>query len=215
MISICSLSCCGEGEFLGVDHDKARPDILILGKSLGGGVYPVSAVLCDDHIMMTIRPGQHGSTHGGNPLGARVAMACLDVIRDERLVDNSRIMGEIFRERITTDIRPDLVETVRGRGLMNAVVITPQTTESGETRGAWEVCLALRDAVSCPFPSFFALSFFFLCWSHVHFSILLPSQGLLAKPTHQNIIRFTPPLVIGARQMQKACDTIEKVLKEF
>lgn len=103
------------GEFLAVDHDKVRPDIVILGKSLGGGVYPVSAVLCDDPIMMTIRPGQHGSTHGGNPLGARVAMACLDVIHEEGLVENSRLLGELFREKITPAIRPEVCDSFQFR----------------------------------------------------------------------------------------------------
>lgn len=164
------------GKMLACDHENVRPDILVLGKAVSGGVYPVSCVLADDEIMLTIKPGEHGSTYGGNPIAARVAMAALDVIQEENLVENSAKMGEIFRREMKS-IQSEMIEMVRGKGLLNAVVIKPT---NGKT--AWDVCLALKD------------------------------NGLIAKPTHQHIIRFTPPLVINEEQMKEAVGIIKKTL---
>ncbi len=159
-----------------------RPDMLILGKALSGGAYPVSAVLADSEIMDVIQPGQHGSTFGGNPLGCRVAMAALEVIYDEHLIQNARRLGEIFRERMNQVIqRTELAKLVRGKGLLNAIVIN----DSEDSSTAWEICLKLRD------------------------------NGLLAKPTHGNIIRFAPPLVMTEDQLHECCDIIEKTLLEY
>ncbi len=161
---------------------KAKPDILILGKALSGGVFPVSAVLADDEVMMCIKPGEHGSTFGGNPLACAVAMAALEVVKDENLADNAQRMGEIFRNRMQILVdKSDLVSLVRGRGLLNAIVIN----DSEESKTAWNICMALRD------------------------------NGLLAKPTHGNIIRFAPPLVINESQLHECCDIIEKTILEF
>ena len=157
----------------------ACPDVLILGKAISGGLMPVSCVLADDEIMLTIKPGEHGSTYGGNPIAAKVSMAALQVIKDEKLEENAERLGKIFRERMKA-IKSDMVELVRGKGLLNAVVITPK---NGKT--AWDVCLKLRD------------------------------NGLLAKPTHEHIIRFAPPLVINEEQLIEAIGIIEKTLKEF
>ena len=167
------------GKMLACDHEGVRPDILILGKAISGGLMPVSCVLADDEIMLTIKPGEHGSTYGGNPIAAKVSMAALQVIKDERLEENAERLGKIFRERMKA-IKSDMVELVRGKGLLNAVVITPK---NGKT--AWDVCLKLRD------------------------------NGLLAKPTHEHIIRFAPPLVINEEQLIEAIGIIEKTLKEF
>ena len=167
------------GKMLACDHEGVRPDILILGKAISGGLMPVSCVLADDEIMMTIKPGEHGSTYGGNPIAAKVSMAALQVIKDEKLEENAERLGKIFRERMKA-IKSDMVELVRGKGLLNAVVITPK---NGKT--AWDVCLKLRD------------------------------NGLLAKPTHEHIIRFAPPLVINEEQLIEAIGIIEKTLKEF
>ena len=167
------------GKMLACDHEGVRPDILILGKAISGGLMPVSCVLADDEIMLTIKPGEHGSTYGGNPIAAKVSMAALQVIKDEKLEENAEILGKIFRERMKA-IKSDMVEIVRGKGLLNAVVITPK---NGKT--AWDVCLKLRD------------------------------NGLLAKPTHEHIIRFAPPLVINEEQLIEAIGIIEKTLKEF
>lgn len=167
------------GKMLACDHEDVRPDILILGKAISGGMYPVSCVLADNEIMMTIKPGEHGSTYGGNPIAAKVAMAAIDVILDEKLVENSNKMGEIFRQEIRA-IDSELVKLVRGKGLLNAVAIKPT---NGRT--AWDVCLALKE------------------------------NGLIAKPTHEHIIRFTPPLVITKKQLMEAIGIIEKTLKEF
>ena len=167
------------GKMLACDHEGVRPDILILGKAISGGLMPVSCVLADDEIMMTIKPGEHGSTYGGNPIAAKVSMAALQVIKDEKLEENAERLGKIFRERMKA-IKSDMVEIVRGKGLLNAVVITPK---NGKT--AWDVCLKLRD------------------------------NGLLAKPTHEHIIRFAPPLVINEEQLIEAIGIIEKTLKEF
>ena len=167
------------GKMLACDHEGVRPDILILGKAISGGLMPVSCVLADDEIMLTIKPGEHGSTYGGNPIAAKVSMAALQVIKDEKLEENAERLGKIFRERMKA-IKSDMVEIVRGKGLLNAVVITPK---NGKT--AWDVCLKLRD------------------------------NGLLAKPTHEHIIRFAPPLVINEEQLIEAIGIIEKTLKEF
>ena len=167
------------GKMLACDHEGVRPDILILGKAISGGLMPVSCVLADDEIMLTIKPGEHGSTYGGNPIAAKVSMAALQVIKDEKLEENAERLGKIFRERMKA-IKSDMVEIVHGKGLLNAVVITPK---NGKT--AWDVCLKLRD------------------------------NGLLAKPTHEHIIRFAPPLVINEEQLIEAIGIIEKTLKEF
>ena len=167
------------GKMLACDHEGVRLDILILGKAISGGLMPVSCVLADDEIMLTIKPGEHGSTYGGNPIAAKVSMAALQVIKDEKLEENAERLGKIFRERVKA-IKSDMMELVRGKGLLNAVVITPK---NGKT--AWDVCLKLRD------------------------------NGLLAKPTHEHIIRFAPPLVINEEQLLEAIGIIEKTLKEF
>ena len=167
------------GRMLACDHEGVRPDVLILGKAISGGLMPVSCVLADDEIMLTIKPGEHGSTYGGNPIAAKVSMAALQIIKDEKLEENAERVGKIFRERMKA-IKSDMVELVRGKGLLNAVVITPK---NGKT--AWDVCLKLRD------------------------------NGLLAKPTHEHIIRFAPPLVINEEQLIEAIGIIEKTLKEF
>jgi len=167
------------GKLLACDWEGFKPDVLILGKALSGGVYPISAVLADDDIMLTIHPGQHGSTFGGNPVAAKVAMAALEVIRDEKLAENAQAMGEIFRSE-ARKIQSPFIELVRGKGLLNAIVIKPH---NGKT--AWDVCLKMRD------------------------------NGLLAKPTHDHIIRFAPPLVINETQVREAVAIIAKSLKEL
>jgi ornithine--oxo-acid transaminase len=171
------------GLMLACDYDGVDPDILILGKALSGGVLPVSAVLANDIIMLTIQPGQHGSTFGGNPLACAVMRAALDVLQDEKLADNANRLGEIFRERMrqVQAKRPETVDLVRGKGLLNAVVIIP--AEDGRT--AWDVCVSLME------------------------------RGVLAKPTHGDIIRFAPPLVITEEQLHAACDVIEEVILAF
>jgi ornithine--oxo-acid transaminase len=167
------------GKMLACDHENVRPDLLVLGKALSGGVYPVSCVLADDEIMLTIKPGEHGSTYGGNPIAGKVAMAALDVIQEEKLVENAERLGKIFREEMRSIDSP-LIEMVRGKGLLNAVAIKPT---NGKT--AWDVCLALKE------------------------------NGLIAKPTHEHIIRFTPPLVITEEQLMQAIEIIKTTLKEF
>ncbi|MCR9011881.1 ornithine--oxo-acid transaminase [Gabonibacter chumensis] len=167
------------GRMLACDHEGVRPDVLILGKAISGGAMPVSCVLADDEIMLTIKPGEHGSTYGGNPIAAKVSMAALQVVKDEELVENAEKLGKIFRKKIG-EIKSDMIESVRGKGLLNAVVIRPK---NGKT--AWDVCLKLRD------------------------------NGLLAKPTHEHIIRFAPPLVIKKKQLLEAVDIIKKTLEEF
>jgi ornithine--oxo-acid transaminase len=170
------------GKMLASDHEGVKPDILILGKALSGGVLPVSAVLANDDIMLTIKPGEHGSTFGGNPLAAKVAMAALDVLQEEDLAANAHKMGEIFRSEIGKIISHSSVVTqVRGKGLLNAIVIKP--TEDGRT--AWDFCISLKEI------------------------------GLLAKPTHGDIIRFAPPLVITEEEIYWAIDKIETVIKTF
>jgi ornithine--oxo-acid transaminase len=159
-----------------------KPDILILGKALSGGVYPVSAVLADDDVMMVIKPGQHGSTFGGNPIAARVAMAALEVVENERLVQNARKLGELFRKEMQRIVdASDLVSLVRGKGLLNAIVIN----DSPDSQTAWNICVRLKE------------------------------NGLLAKPTHGNIIRFAPPLVMTEVQLMECVAIIEKTIAEF
>jgi len=167
------------GKLLACDWEEVRPDVLILGKALSGGVYPISAVLADDNIMLTILPGEHGSTFGGNPIAAKVAMAALEVVRDEKLAENAQKMGIIFREELRK-IHSPYIELIRGKGLLNAIVIKPF---KGKT--AWDVCLKMRD------------------------------NGLLAKPTHDHIIRFAPPLVINEEQIHEAVGIIKKTLTEM
>jgi ornithine--oxo-acid transaminase len=167
------------GKMLACDHEGIRPDILVLGKAISGGMLPVSCVLADNEIMLTIKPGEHGSTYGGNPIAAKVAIAALDVIQDENLVENSEKMGKIFRKRLKS-IDSELIELVRGKGLLNAVVI-----KSVNGISAWDVCIALKN------------------------------NGLLAKPTHEHIIRFTPPLIITEEQLMESLKIIEKTFTEL
>ncbi len=170
----CSKSCEHQPEI--------KPDILILGKAISGGVFPVSAVLANDDIMLCIKPGEHGSTFGGNPLACAVAMTALEVIKDEELAENAMKLGKVFRERMQNLVdKSDLVNLVRGKGLLNAIVIND--TEDSST--AWDICMALRD------------------------------NGLLAKPTHGNIIRFAPPLVMTEEEIHQCCDIIEKTILNF
>jgi ornithine--oxo-acid transaminase len=170
------------GKLLACDYDGIKPDILILGKALSGGVLPVSAVLANDEIMLTIKPGEHGSTYGGNPLACAVAATALEVIKEEGLAENAFNLGEIFRHRMQDLVeKSDLVNLVRGKGLLNAIVIN----DAEDSNTAWNICLKLMD------------------------------NGLLAKPTHGNIIRFTPPLVINETQLNECCDIIEKTIIEF
>ena len=170
------------GKMLAVDHENVKPDILILGKALSGGAYPVSAVLADDSIMNVIKPGNHGSTFGGNPIAAAVAIAALEVIKDENLANNAQELGDLFRSELSKFIETSsIVNSVRGKGLLNAILIND--TEDSDT--AWNICLKLRD------------------------------NGLLAKPTHGNIIRFAPPLVMTREQLLDCVSIITKTLKEF
>jgi ornithine--oxo-acid transaminase len=179
------LAVCGNCTCQGHCEQQAtysKPDILILGKALSGGAYPVSAVLADDEIMMVIKPGQHGSTFGGNPVAAKVAMAALDVVKDEQLTKNARVLGELFRKEMNRIIeKTDLVNKVRGKGLLNAILIN----DTPESETAWNICVALKE------------------------------NGLLAKPTHGNIIRFAPPLVMTENQLMECVAIIEKTLMEF
>lgn len=167
------------GKLLACDYEGVRPDVLILGKAISGGMMPVSCVLADDEIMLCIKPGEHGSTYGGNPIAAKVSIAALEVVREEKLAENADKLGKVFRERMS-QIHSDMVESVRGKGLLNAVVIKPK---NGKT--AWDVCLKLRD------------------------------RGLLAKPTHEHIIRFAPPLVIDKMELMEAIGIIENTMAEF
>lgn len=167
------------GKMLACDHEGVRPDILILGKAISGGVMPVSCVLADDDIMLTIKPGEHGSTFGGNPVASRVAIAALDVIKEEKLAENAEKMGKIFRDEMNS-IKSDMIELVRGKGLLNAVVIR---NKPGKT--AWDVCVAMAE------------------------------KGVLAKPTHGNIIRFAPPLVITEAELREAIGLIKEAFKQF
>ncbi len=167
------------GKLLACDHEDVKPDVLILGKALSGGVYPVSTVLADDEIMMTIKPGEHGSTFGGNPIAAKVATVALEVVKDENLAERAEELGLLFREELAK-IDSDMIELIRGKGLLNAVVIKPK---NGKT--AWDVCMKMAE------------------------------NGLLAKPTHDHIIRFAPPLVISRNQVLEAADIIKKSILSF
>jgi ornithine--oxo-acid transaminase len=167
------------GKLLACDHEGVRPDLVILGKALSGGVIPVSCVLADDEVMLTIKPGEHGSTFGGFPLAGKVAMAALEVVREEKLAEKAEYLGKIFREEMGSFDSP-MIELVRGKGLLNAVVIRNQP---GKT--AWDVCVEMKEC------------------------------GVLAKPTHGNIIRFAPPLVITEAQLREAIGLIKKAFKKF
>ena len=167
------------GKMLACDHEGVRPDILVLGKAISGGMLPVSCVLADDEIMLTIKPGEHGSTYGGNPVAAKVAIAALEVIIEEDLAGNAEKMGKIFRKKLKS-IDSELIEIVRGKGLLNAIVI-----RSVNGISAWDVCIVLKN------------------------------NGLLAKPTHDHIIRFTPPLTINEEQLLEALAIIEKTFAEL
>ncbi|MGC9332003.1 MAG: ornithine--oxo-acid transaminase [Bacteroidales bacterium] len=167
------------GKLLACDHEGVRPDVLILGKAISGGVYPVSAVLADDEIMMVIKPGEHGSTFGGNPVGAKLAMAALEVIKEEKLAEKAEHLGKIFRDEMKS-IQSDMIGLVRGKGLLNAVVVNPKNGKE-----AWDVTVEMADL------------------------------GVLAKPTHQHIIRFAPPLVITEEQLREGIELIKKGFKKF
>jgi ornithine--oxo-acid transaminase len=170
------------GKMLACDHEGFKPDMLILGKALSGGIYPVSAVLASDEVMLCIKPGQHGSTYGGNPLAASVAVAALSVVRDENLAENAHRLGMLFRKEMNRIIEKyPLVKLVRGKGLLNAIVVN----DGPESKTAWNLCLAFAN------------------------------NGLLAKPTHGNIIRFAPPLVITESQLMECVEIIEKTIREY
>lgn len=171
------------GKLLACEHEGFLPDILVLGKALSGGVFPVSAVLTSDEVMLTIKPGEHGSTFGGNPIACAVGMAALEVVRDEKLAENAERLGQLFRERMQQRLvdKCELVSLVRGKGLLNAIVIN----DSPESKTAWNICLKLAE------------------------------NGLLAKPTHGNIIRFAPPLVMTEAQLMDCCDIIERTVLSF
>ena len=167
---------CSSGKLLACDHENVRPDILILGKALSGGILPISAVLCDDFIMMTIKPGEHGSTYGGNPLACAVAMASLQVLKDENMAANATAMGILLREQLAK-LQSPFIKTIRGRGLLNAIVIDHKNPEA-----AWDICLSMKE------------------------------NGLLAKPTHGDKIRFAPPLIITKEQILESVDIIHQSL---
>ncbi|KAK4882948.1 hypothetical protein RN001_006267 [Aquatica leii] len=167
------------GKPLAVDYENVKPDILVLGKALGGGVYPVSACLANDDVMLVMEPGTHGSTFGGNPLGSRVAIAALQVLQEENLVENSYKMGELFRAGLENIKSNKLITGVRGKGLLNAIVIDRNYAR------AWDICLSLRD------------------------------NGLLAKQTHHDVIRFSPPLVMTEADIQESIEIIQKTLNNF
>jgi len=170
------------GRLLATDYENAKPDILILGKALSGGTYPVSAVLCNKEIMDVIKPGQHGSTFGGNPLASSIAIEALKVVLDEKLSEKSYKLGNIFREKLNKYISgSNIVKLVRGKGLLNAILIN----DKEDSKTAWNICLKLKD------------------------------KGLLAKPTHGNIIRFAPPLVISEIELEECIDIVLSTLKEF
>jgi ornithine--oxo-acid transaminase len=170
------------GKLLACDYEDVHPDILILGKALSGGAYPVSAVLSSEEIMEVIRPGQHGSTYGGNPIAAAVAVTALEVVKEEKLADRALALGQLFREEMTAFCRNSYVAAfVRGKGLLNALVIDNIT--SGNL--AWDICVALS------------------------------RDGLLAKPTHTNIIRFAPPLVITEEQLRECIWIIQRTIESF
>ena len=181
LLAVCGACSC-ENACERQKDTYARPDLLILGKALSGGVYPVSAVLADDAIMNVIKPGQHGSTFGGNPVAAKVAIAALEVVKDENLIQNARKLGNRFRKGMQEIIDAcELISAVRGKGLLNAIIIN----DSPDSSTAWDLCVALKE------------------------------NGLLAKPTHGNIIRFAPPLVITEKELDACLAIIEKTVKEF
>ncbi len=167
------------GKMLACDHEQVRPDILILGKAISGGMYPISCVLTNNEVMLTIKPGEHGSTYGGNPLAAAIAMEALQIVLDEKLAENATLMGEYFRSEMKKFDSP-FIEEVRGKGLLNAISIRPI-----KGKQAWDVCLAMKE------------------------------QGVIAKPTHGDIIRFTPPLIINEAQMADAITRIKEAMKTF
>jgi ornithine--oxo-acid transaminase len=171
------------GKLLASDYDEIKPDILVLGKALGGGVFPVSAALASHEIMLCIKPGEHGSTFGGNPLACAVAMEALAVVKDEQLAENAFRLGQLFRRRMQEQLvdRTELVTGVRGKGLLNAIIINDD--EHGHT--AWDICMQMAE------------------------------NGLLAKPTHGNIIRFAPPLTMTESQLNECCDIIEQTIKHY
>jgi ornithine--oxo-acid transaminase len=167
------------GKMLACDHENIRPDILILGKALSGGTLPISAVLADNEIMMQIKPGEHGSTYGGNPLACAVAMTSLEVLKSEKMAENAEAMGKLLRSELAK-LNSPLIKIIRGRGLLNAIVINHEDPEA-----AWELCLHLRD------------------------------EGVLAKPTHGDKIRFAPPLIINEKQILESVNKIDKALKKI
>lgn len=167
------------GKMLACDHEGVRPDILILGKALSGGTMPVSAVLADDDIMLNIKPGEHGSTFGGNPIACKVAIAALEVVKEEKLAEKAAYLGQIFRDEMNS-VKSDMIQTVRGKGLLNAIIIRPKNGKE-----AWDVCEKMKEL------------------------------GVLAKPTHQHIIRFAPPLVITEAELREAIELIKKAILSF
>ena len=170
------------GKMLATDFEDARPDILILGKAISGGVYPVSVVLADDEVMLCIKPGEHGSTYGGNPLACIVAKAAIEVVIEENLAENAKMLGELFRNELRSRLKDcEIISLIRGKGLLNAIVIN----DSDQSKTAWDMCISLKE------------------------------MGLLAKPTHGNIIRFAPPLVITKDEMFQALDIIESVVRKY
>jgi ornithine--oxo-acid transaminase len=170
---------CRTGKMLACDHENVRPDILILGKALSGGMIPVSAVLADDSIMLTIKPGEHGSTYGGNPLGCKVAISSLQVLKEDRMAENADAMGDLFRRELHK-IGSSRIKEIRGRGLLNAIVIDHPNQEA-----AWELCLVMKE------------------------------NGLLAKPTHGDKIRFAPPLLINEDQIMESIHIIKNSLESL
>ena len=172
------------GYEMAVDHEKVKPDISILGKALSGGVLPVSAVLASDEVMLQLKPGEHGSTYGGNPLACKVATAALEVLRDEKLSENSRVRGEQLRKGLQGMVGNTSINLVRGRGLLNAIVIDEPKLGYGAAGKAWDICLRMKE------------------------------NGLLAKPTHGNIIRFAPPLTITEKEIDECLAIIRKSVEE-
>lgn len=176
---------CRTGYRLAVDHDETLPDILVLGKALSGGVLPVSAVLAKDEVMLTLHPGEHGSTYGGNPLACKVATAALEVLRDEKLAENAKVRGEQLRTGLESLVGSTSVEKVRGRGLLNAVIINQPKGGYGDTGKAWDLCVHMKE------------------------------NGLLAKPTHGNIIRLAPPLTITEEEINQCLDIFERSVRQL
>ncbi|MEY4110477.1 MAG: ornithine aminotransferase, mitochondrial [Bacteroidota bacterium] len=168
---------CRTGKMLACDHESVRPDILVLGKALSGGMMPVAAILADDEVMLVIKPGEHGSTYGGNPLACVVAMEALQILKDERLAENADKMGEVLRAELRA-LNSPMIQTIRGKGLLNAIVI-----DESKGASAWDLCIKMKDL------------------------------GLLAKPTHGNIIRFAPPLTINEEQIKDCVQIIGKALR--